>query len=56
VFVALGLVRLGVFIGVLDDGGQPRCQRVDVTKYVRLGQALGKRGGGRLDLAGVAGP
>ena len=56
VLVALGPLRLRGFVGVLDDGGQPRGERVDVTEHVRLRQGFGECGGGRLDLARVAGP
>jgi hypothetical protein len=43
VFVALGPVGLRGFVGVFDDGGQPRGERVDVTQHVRLRQAFRER-------------
>ena len=42
-------------VGLLDDRGQPGGQCVDVAEHRRGGQALGERGRGGLDLAGVAG-
>ncbi len=56
VFVAPGPVRLRGFVCVLDDGGQTRGERVDVTQHVGLRQGFGQGRGRRLDLAGVAGP
>ena len=41
-------------VGLLDDGGQPRRERVDVAEDRRRRQGLGQRGGRGLDLAGVA--
>ena len=40
---------------MLDDRGEAGGERIDVAEDVRLGQALGQRGRGRLDLAGIAG-
>jgi hypothetical protein len=54
--VALGPLRLGGFVGVLDDRGQACGERVDVTEHVRLRQGFGECGGGRLDLARIARP
>ena len=45
----------GSRVGLLDDGAEPGRQRVDVTEHRGGRQGFGQRGGGRLDLAGVAG-